>query len=183
MSIYLIRHGKTPANEQHLYCGSTDISLSELGKAELRTRHYPIPDGAAYVSSGMKRCNETLGLLFGDVPYTVDTGFREIDFGIFELQSYEQLKEDPQYQAWLSGDNYHNVPPGGESGEAMTTRVLSAYENYADREGDTVIVTHGGVIAAIMDSLYPQEEKNRYEWQPKPGCGYVLTATGYMPLA
>ena len=28
MTIYLIRHGKTEANEKHLYCGSTDLSLS-----------------------------------------------------------------------------------------------------------------------------------------------------------
>ena len=25
MTIYLIRHGKTEANEKHLYCGSTDL--------------------------------------------------------------------------------------------------------------------------------------------------------------
>ena len=27
MTIYLIRHGKTLANERRLYCGSTDIGL------------------------------------------------------------------------------------------------------------------------------------------------------------
>ena len=32
MSIYLIRHGKTEANEKHLYCGSTDLPLSEKGR-------------------------------------------------------------------------------------------------------------------------------------------------------
>ena len=35
MTIYLIRHGKTEANEKHLYCGSTDLPLSEAGKEEL----------------------------------------------------------------------------------------------------------------------------------------------------
>ena len=32
MTIYLIRHGKTEANEKHLYCGSTDLPLSDVGK-------------------------------------------------------------------------------------------------------------------------------------------------------
>ena len=31
-TICLIRHGKTEANERHLYCGSTDLSLSEKGR-------------------------------------------------------------------------------------------------------------------------------------------------------
>lgn len=35
MKLILIRHGKTEANEKHLYCGSTDVSLSESGIKEL----------------------------------------------------------------------------------------------------------------------------------------------------
>ena len=35
MIIYLIRHGRTEANEKWLYCGSTDLSLSEKGREEL----------------------------------------------------------------------------------------------------------------------------------------------------
>ena len=34
MTLYLIRHGNTVANEQHLYCGSTDLSLSPEGRAK-----------------------------------------------------------------------------------------------------------------------------------------------------
>ena len=39
MSIYLIRHGRTEANEKWLYCGSTDLSLSEKGRKELEGIH------------------------------------------------------------------------------------------------------------------------------------------------
>ena len=38
MKMILIRHGKTEANEKHLYCGSTDLPLSEGGKSELTER-------------------------------------------------------------------------------------------------------------------------------------------------
>ena len=67
MRIYLIRHGKTQANERHLYCGSTDLSLSDAGKAELQQLHYDIKN-VRFLTSGMKRTNETLRILFGDVP-------------------------------------------------------------------------------------------------------------------
>lgn len=171
MTIYLIRHGKTEANEKHLYCGSTDLPLSVDGAAELRGIRYDIPAGR-FVTSGMKRTNETLRLLFGDVSFTEDPRFREVDFGSFEMHSYEQLKALPMYQKWLEGDNNANIPPDGESGAQMQRRVLEAFSQIRE---DTVLVTHGGVIAAIMEHLFPEENKNRYQWQPTPGRGYGIT--------
>ena len=170
MTIYLIRHGKTEANEKHLYCGSTDLPLSEAGKAELQGLHNDIKN-VRFITSGMKRTNETLRILFGDVPYEEDPRFREVDFGIFEMHSYEELKDTPDYQVWLSGDNNVNVPPNGESGAQMKERVLAALSKIKD---DTCIITHGGVIATIMAYLFPEEERNLYEWQPCPGGGYRI---------
>ena len=170
MTIYLIRHGKTEANEKHLYCGSTDLSLSVAGREELQNIRYDIKN-VRFITSGMKRTNETLQMLFGDVPHEVEPRFREVDFGIFEMHSYDQLKDTEEYQAWLAGDNEINVPPKGESGEQMKARVLEALSEIKD---DTCIITHGGVIASIMECLFSNEGKNRYQWQPKPGCGYAI---------
>ncbi len=170
MTIYLIRHGKTEANEKRLYCGSTDLSLSERGREELSQLHYEIKN-VRFLTSGMKRTNETLKILFGEVSFDTDSRFREVDFGSFEMHSYKQLKDTPEYQAWLTGDNEANVPPGGESGEQMKQRVLGAF---TEIEEDTCIITHGGVIAAIMEYLFPEENKTRYDWQPKNGYGYEI---------
>lgn len=178
MMIYLIRHGKTEANEKWLYCGSTDLSLSETGRAELQNIHYDIKN-VRFITSGMKRTNETLCGLFGNVPFETDLRFREVDFGIFEMQSYEELKDTPAYQAWLTGDNEANIPPDGESGDQMRQRVLEAFSEIKE---DAVIITHGGCIAAIMQHLFPNEPKSRYDWQPKPGHGYEINQTGYRPL-
>ena len=178
MSIYLIRHGKTVANEQHLYCGSTDLPLSDGGREELHSMHYDITP-ERFVTSGMKRTDETLRILFGNVPCSVDSRFREVDFGAFEMKSYEILKDDPAYQIWLTGDNEVNVPPGGESGVQMTRRVLEALRELPD---GTALVTHGGVIAAIMASLFPEDGKHRYQWQPRNGHGYEIRGGTYRPI-
>ena len=170
MTIYLIRHGKTEANEKHLYCGSTDLPLSEGGRKELSQLHYEIKN-ARFLTSGMKRTNETLKVLFGEVPFDMDSRFREMDFGVFEMHSYEQLKNTPEYQTWLTGNNEENIPPQGESGMQMKTRVMQAFSEIQE---DTCIITHGGVIAAIMENLFPEEKKNRYEWQSSNGCGYMI---------
>lgn len=178
MKIYLIRHGKTLANEQRLYCGSTDLGLSEAGKMELCKLKYSLPP-VKFITSGMCRTNETLRLLFGDVPFSEERRFREVDFGMFEMKSYEMLKDDPAYQLWLTGNNEENVPPRGESGLQMKKRVLEAF---SELQEDTCILTHGGVIAAIMESLFPNEGKNRYQWQPKNGGGYVILGDTYEVL-
>ena len=75
MTVYLIRHGKTEANEKRLYCGSSDLGLSEKGRAELSQLHYDLTN-VRFLTSGMKRTNETLNILFGDVPYEEDRRFR-----------------------------------------------------------------------------------------------------------
>lgn len=179
--IYLIRHGRTRANERHLYCGSTDIPLSPDGAAELRLLRYP-PIQAQYLTSGMTRTNETLRILFGNVPYREAPEFREMDFGIFEMRGYDELKEDPAYLEWITGDNEKNVPPGGESGKEMVSRVLSAFDGLERAGKNTVLITHGGVIAAIMASRFPEEGKNRYQWQPAPGRGYRMEGKSYSIL-
>lgn len=173
MKIYLIRHGKTEANEKRLYCGKTDIPLSSKGKENLKP-FLEVTDDTRFISSGLKRCNETLEILFGDVLYEIIPEFQEMNFGAFEMQSYEQLKNDPNYNAWITGNNEANTTPGGESGKQMTVRVLAAFQSVLESEKNTVIVTHGGVIAAIMAHLFPNETKYRYEWQPQPGCGYEI---------
>ncbi len=178
MRLILVRHGRTEANEKHLYCGSTDLALSERGREELKERKagdlYAGTGGMRILTSGMKRCEETLEILFGDVPHETEPAFREMDFGAFEMRSYEEMKEDPAYIAWISGDNEANVAPGGESGNMMKSRVLLGLERLVKEGKDTLLVTHGGVIAAIMAELFPEEGKNRYEWQPSPGGGYEL---------
>jgi len=178
MSIYLIRHGKTQANEAHLYCGSTDLPLSPTGVAELEALHYDIHP-TRFVTSGMRRTDETLKALFGDVSFSVDARFREVDFGDFEMKSYDMLKEDPAYQAWIAGDNEANVPPRGESGIQMTRRVLTAFRELPD---GTTLICHGGVIAAIMAERFPAEGKHRYQWQPPNGHGYEISGDTYRQI-
>ena len=177
--LYLIRHGKTQANLEHRYCGSTDLPLSPQGIEELQNLHYDI-SGVRFLTSGMLRTEETLQLLFGPVPHEALPEFREVDFGVFEMGTYEELKEDPAYQNWITGDNMANIPPQGESGNQMCARVLAALPEL--QKEDTVLITHGGVIAAIMAHLFPEENKSRYQWQPSPGRGYLIQGKKYQAI-
>ena len=38
MRLVLLRHGRTAANDARLYCGATDVALSEAGRSQLLQR-------------------------------------------------------------------------------------------------------------------------------------------------
>ena len=182
----LLRHSFTEANEKRLYCGKTNPPLSPAGRehAIVRAREKGAQAGnfTAFFTSGMARADETLEIFFGTVPFIPLPALQELDFGAFEMQSYEQLKNRPDYQAWISGDNYKDRCPYGESAEEMEARCLPAFRTLLQLES-AVLVTHGGVIAAIMAHYFPGEGKNRYEWQPEPAGGYLLTLENGRPSA
>ena len=172
----LLRHGYTGANLARRYCGATDLPLDPASLAAFLAQRpdlsYPDPTGYEVLTSGMRRTEETLAAIYGALPHRAEPAFQEINFGVFENHTYEELKDDPSYQAWITGDNDQNVCPSGESGVQMTRRVLAAW---ASLTRDTLLVSHGGVIAAIMAHLFPGEGKHRWQWQPQPFHGYALT--------
>jgi len=143
---------------------------------------YEVPENARVITSGMKRTEETLQILFGPVPHERCEGLREIDFGAFEMKDYFALEKEESFQIWLKGGE-EAVPPGGESAAQFRQRVLCAFREIVERGEDTLVVCHGGVIAAIMEAYFPHEGKNRYEWQPTGGEGYEIVFEGGKSLS
>ena len=180
--LYIIRHGKTVANEKNLYCGATDLALSRTGKKEIRKNKekdiYPPCD--AYYTSGMRRCNETLEIITGkDTEFEPIGLLKEIGVGIFEMKSYEDLKLNKEYIAWISDKTGNFKCPKGESKNMFYQRVRIGFLGLTQRimsnnHSAAMCITHGGVITAIMEGLF-RDKKNFRDWQPKPGCGYKLT--------
>ena len=182
--VYLIRHGRTAANDKKLYCGATDEPLSDAGLWELNgLRGYPAPEGLRLLTSGMRRANETLRALYGDMPHDEVPALAEMNFGAFEMRSYEEMKEDAAYLLWITDLNGDYVCPGGESANAFRARVFEAFDALVAADRDCLIVTHGGVIANLMARAFPAESRNFYEWQPRYGRGFAIEFADGGPLA
>lgn len=181
--IHLIRHGRTRADNRGLYCGSTDLPLTKSGAAALRdmASRYPSPAHCRLYTSGATCAEQTLRLIWGNLPHEKLPALREMHFGIFEMHSYAELKDDPAYIEWITGDNDANPCPEGESGAILKKRAIAAFTALSGTAEDAIVVTHGGVIAAIMTHLFSGEGKNRYSWQPAPGNGYTIHFEGLRP--
>ena len=178
MKLVLIRHGRTRANEEMLYCGSTDLPISPGGLAELREKRarggYPDPAGFHIYTSGMLRTEQTLQALFGELPHDVIRDLREIDFGDFEMRGYTELQNDAAYRAWCEGDNEAKAAPGGESGTMVLERALRGLGMLLRRNEDALVITHGGITSAVMGQLCPKAQRNRYDWMADNGEGYCI---------
>lgn len=183
-TLYLLRHSLTEANERHLYGGSTDLPLSEKGRAIAAGRADALPDCDLHVTSGMRRTDETLWLVARKKPDVVLPGLREMDFGAFEMKSYEDLKALPEYVRWI-GDAAGEVRcPGGECRRDFLARVLAAGQALLNRPEATVCaVCHGGVIVGLMEAWFPETGRHFYQWQPGPCGGYRITVEGGRPSA
>lgn len=173
MKIHLIRHGKTQANTEKRYCGHTDLPLSEEGIRQLRAWS-GYPKAAQFFTSGLMRTEETLRLIYGEVPATAIRDLAEYDFGEFEMKTYEELKEDSRYIAWITDTEGSVACPGGESKEQAESRVLRGFHTLlAAAKEDSAAIVHGGTIVTILSHLFPNE-RDFYAWQPQPGLGYTL---------
>lgn len=176
-TVYLICHGATVAETQHLCCGKSDLPLCPEGKDALfrlaAQGGYPKAERCRRITSGALRTEQTLQALFGELSHEQNPAFREMDYGDFELQSFQALREREDYQTWLS--DAHNRCPGGESGEDVANRVRPAFDALAADGRDTILVTHPGVIAAILTDLFPESGFSRSDWSPEPGKGWAIT--------
>lgn len=182
LQIKLIRHGKTPGNEQGRYIGArTDESLSEVGRDVIRDNRkrllgdsFGAEKNVIVFSSPMKRCLETTLYLGLSNPVIIDE-LKEIDFGEFENKNYEELNGRDDYQAWIDSGGKNNYP-GGEPLKSFIERSKAGFENIVakicESECDkAIVVCHGGNIMAILSQLTGEEY---FDFQIKNGEGYLL---------
>ena len=175
MKYILIRHGKTQGNLEQRYIGCrTDEELCADGIAQLEARFYP--DADMVFASPLKRCIRTAGIIYPGKPVHVVNELRECDFGDFEGCNYDELKENPAYQAWL--DSLGELPfPGGESKKEFSDRCVRAFESSTSGliEGDYAFIVHGGTIMAIMERF---TGGSYYDFQVQNGKGFILKTDG-----
>ena len=183
--IYLIRHGRTEANDKGIYIGKTDYSLSESGKKELieKLDEFEYPGVERVYSSPAKRCLETADILFEGRETIAVHDLRELDFGEFEGMSVEDLINREDYKEWLKG-GFEKSAPGGESIADMVARVYSALDKIvlnmmSDDFESAAIVTHSGIISNML-SCFGLPKYKPTEITCNPGEGFEIMVTAQL---
>ncbi len=155
--IFLVRHGETDASARGLIAGRLDVALSDVGREQARAVGAwlsPAPLAAVYSSTSRRALESARAIAEprGLTPVR-DPDLREIDFGVLEGLTFDQVAErHPEIAAaWLSRP--HEIAfPGGECLEALRQRVARTAAGIVRRHPSAAVavVCHAGPIRALV---------------------------------
>jgi alpha-ribazole phosphatase len=155
--LWLIRHPEPTESAKGRCYGSLDVALPPEGIRHAHSLATALASErfAAIYTSPRQRCMETTRIIATgrSCPLEIVDALRELDFGIFEGRSYDEIAAlDPDcYRQWMENPTEVQFP-GGESFSQISDRVIGATRDLLARhQGDSIIfVTHGGPIRIIL---------------------------------
>ena len=163
IKIILIRHGETPLTVKKVYCGITDINLNPAGKEQarklaLRMRGEKIQ---SVYSSGIARAKNFARLAFDGFQIETIPGLREMNFGIFEGLTHDEimLKYPEMYSEWLKNPSGVAIP-GGDTFRDFQKRTRRVLTKIAALNKDKIaaVVTHAGNIKVIIGDILKSKD-------------------------
>jgi broad specificity phosphatase PhoE len=154
-TITLIRHAETNANSVGRWQGNADSGISPRGEEQLIAlagRQNGSTPGVL-IASDLPRTMRTASFLGEAEP---NSAWREFGVGDWEGMTTAEISEryPGQMEAFLSGQDV--TPGGGERMSDFGDRVVGAFEELVaslDAGQSATVVTHGGVIWAIMGHI------------------------------
>ncbi|TCN01775.1 putative phosphoglycerate mutase [Paenibacillus sp. BK033] len=163
MIIGMVRHGNTDWNALGKIQGQTDIPLNELGKkqanalAERLSKDEKLWD--AVISSDLQRARQTAAVIADKLGIPLldgDPRLRERNFG-----EVEGLTLPERVERW--GENWREVAQGLETDDEVRSRGLSFLQDWQKQrpEGRLLVVSHGGFLAQMFDTLCVDLEKQQ----------------------
>ena len=180
--IDLVRHGECEGG--FAFRGSTDVSLTDIGFAQMRTAVAKLNQTwDQVVSSPLKRCR-----FFAEtyckqqhLPLAFEPRLRELHFGVWEGKKIEDIWADDaeRMQAWADNPE-QNAPPEGETLASAAARITEALDQLRDSHAGkrVLVVCHGGVVRVALSQLLamPLAVCNRFD--VPYGC---VTRLGFYP--
>lgn len=190
--IHFIRHGITEGIINKWYYGSSDLPLTDEGYEALRELmaegiYPPLGDADCY-TSGMLRADQTLKVIYGNVPFKTIPLLREMNFGSWECKTFNELQKEPEYEEWINNkEGSFAFPGGGDSVISFNERIqkglkeLCGYQRlkelsrrHSGKDTVSIMVCHGGTIAAAMEGWFPGDRENFWQWIPATGRGFTV---------
>jgi broad specificity phosphatase PhoE len=155
--ILLVRHGETDGASSIRYLGSTDVGLSEEGRAQMAELALRLASRRVdlWLASNLRRSWVAAAIVARGAPVRIEPDLREIHFGQWEGLTREEIEaRDPvRFQDWQAGAEGFEYP-AGEARAAFRARVSRALERIAaSGAANAAAVLHKGVIREIARQL------------------------------
>lgn len=168
--ILLVRHGESLGNEKKIFCGRTDVPLTEKGRKQARATAEYLKNTHmdAVFASPLERAFETGAEIakYHDIPVTADQGLLEIWGGYWEEKTFpEILALYPEDRSMWNENIGLSRCTGGESVLEVQERVYAHVDKLArENDGKTILLaTHAMAtrsFIAKVKGLKPDEIKD-----------------------
>lgn len=176
MKIVLVRHGETEGNSKGLYEGKKEVSINENGRKQSKKLGNLLKDYkfSKVYCSPQKRCKETLDIIIETIDFKPEfieykEELKEIDFGLWEGLSYKEIEKvfPRQWEEFIKDYKEFYFPDGERFIDfyKRATKILDFLD-----DGSYLILTHGGVIRAVLSKLLGFGIDGFYSIKPKQGA-------------
>ncbi len=150
MKLFLIRHTSLQVPNGICY-GQSDIDVASSFMDEALHTQQKILNTQfdAIFTSPLQRCLKLANALDIGEP-VVDSSLMELNFGDWEMSAWDDIPRDI-FDVWAH--NYANLaPPNGETFSELQQRGIHFLEEILKLypTGNIVVVTHGGMIRALL---------------------------------
>lgn len=165
----IVRHAQTTANAAGRFSGTTDVPLTEVGRAmaDAIGANPALARVERVFCSPMTRAVHTAQAIAGRLglpePEALD-GLRELDFGEWEGRPIAEVEPTPAYRRWRE-DPLLVAPPGGEAGVLLLGRAFAALCRALAACPNAAIVTHKSP-ARLLTALLTRCDLHRYRRLP-----------------
>ena len=135
MKLTLLRHGETDGSRRDLYYGAADIPPCRNPWRRCTKTRRPIPGPPGTIPAACCGREQTLEAIYGPWAHPQLPGLREMDFGDFEMKSYQELKDTRGVSGVDHRRGAQRLPPTGkapqvlERNRAAMAQVLAAGED------------------------------------------------------
>ncbi|KAB0677757.1 histidine phosphatase family protein [Aureimonas leprariae] len=165
----LLRHAATDWNERGLIQGRADVPLSPAGRdAASGWRLPPFAAGWTVVASPLGRARETAEAM-GLVP-RLDPAFIEMDWGASEGRTLAELRAEGGEP--FAANEVRGLDFRSENGESPREVGARALEGLRLLGGNSAIVTHKGVIRALLASATGWDMRGKAPVRLLPGTAH-----------
>jgi broad specificity phosphatase PhoE len=151
-SVLLMRHGETDWNIQRRIMGQAAIPLNANGveQARVAARALARLGVESIIASPLLRAVQTADIVAEESGARVVTDARlgEVQFGRWQGMTFEQIREDPDYEAFLE-DPIRRPTPGGETIEQVQLRALAVVEELPPGSR-ALLISHGDIIRSTL---------------------------------
>lgn len=170
MIITAIRHTSVDVPSGICY-GISDVPVAATFQEEagqIREQLNNRPFDRIY-SSPLKRCSQLASRLFPEKIIFPDDRLKELDFGDWEMQSWESVFSSSEGKTWFQDYTLEKCP-GGESFADLGSRLKLFLDELNGFENEQIaIMTHAGVIRALMCLLQQKTAEQAFNTPLKYG--------------